>query len=188
MEPEASESLAPGKVTAKDLLMRYTPVAIALSLVVAVSASTVWSAPPMPLDPEAARLEAVGKASLAAGDPGKATDAFEAALAVQPGHPQIILDLAEAARRQGMPGKALHYYRGVLAGDPQNQMALAGEGAAFAEKGAIDKAQRDLARLEGLCGGSTCDAARGLTAAIAKGANPKVVSAEDVQSKASATN
>jgi Tfp pilus assembly protein PilF len=73
-----------------------------------------------------------------------------------------------------MQGKALHYYRRVLTSDPQNLDAIAGEGEALAEKGALEKARANLARLENLCG-KGCEASRQLGAAIAKGAAPQVV-------------
>ncbi len=79
-----------------------------------------------------------------------------------------------------MQGKALHYYREALKSDPQNLLAISGEGAALVEKGAVDKARRNLARLQGLCGDG-CDATRSLAAAIAKGPAPRVVTAEEVK-------
>lgn len=167
--------------------MRYTPAALALSLLAGVTSSVGWSAPTAPIDPRAAALERQGQTALVAGDANGATDAFEAALAVQPGHPLIVLDLAEAARRQGMQGKALRYYRDVLDIDPQNVAALAGEGAALAEKGAMEKARRNLARLEGMCG-SNCTATRLVAEAIARGPAQRVVSAEELKPKASVTN
>jgi Flp pilus assembly protein TadD len=103
-------------------------------------------------------------------------------LAIQPGSNRITLDLADSARVQGMQGKALHYYRRVLTIDPQNLDALAGEGEALAEKGALEKARGNLARLESLCG-KTCDVSQRLSVAIAKGAAPKMVSAADLPSK-----
>jgi tetratricopeptide (TPR) repeat protein len=166
--------------SAKDLLMRYTPAALALSLLVAVTASVSFSAPPQPLDPRASALLTQGRADLAAGRVNEAVDAYEAALTVQPGNITVLLNLAEATRRQGMQGKALHYYREALQTEPSNLLALSGEGAAFAEKGAIEKARRNLTQLQGLCG-SDCEATRQLAAAIAKGPSPRVVSAEAVK-------
>lgn len=166
--------------SAKDLLMRYTPVALALSLLVAVAASATFSAAPQPLDARAATLVAQGRTALTAGRVDEAVDAYESALAVQPGNTAILLDLAEATRRQGMQGKALHYYRQALAAEPGNLMAISGEGAALVEKGAVEKARRNLARLEGMCG-NNCDATRQLSAAIAKGPPPRVVSADAVK-------
>ena len=122
----------------REQLMRYTPAALALSLLAAVTASVSLSAPPVPLDPRAAVLVAEGRKLLAGGDANGAIDAYEAALAVQPGHVAILLNLAEATRKQGMQGKALRYYREVLEGDPVNVYAISGEGLALVEKGAVD--------------------------------------------------
>ena len=47
------------------------------------------------------------------------------------------------------------------------------------EKGALEKARRNLSRLEGLCGKGCAETAE-LSAAIARGPAPKVVSAEAV--------
>jgi tetratricopeptide (TPR) repeat protein len=167
--------------TLKELVMRYTPAALALALLVAVTSSTGYSAAPAPLDPRAASLVAQGRAELAAGETDAALDSFEAALAIQPGHAAIVLNLAEVARKQGMPGKALHYYRKALIIDPNNQYALAGEGEALVEKGALEKAKASLARLQQLCGNSTCGPARQLAAAIERGPAVQVVSADAVQ-------
>lgn len=159
--------------------MRYTPVAAALALVAALSSSASYSAPQDRLDPHAAALVAQARGELAAGRSDAAIDAFEAALVVQPGSVQVMLGLAEATRRSGMQGKALHYYREALVSDPVNVTAIAGEGEALAEKGAIEKARRNLAQLKNLCG-NECEATRLLAAAIARGPAQRVVSAEAV--------
>lgn len=169
-------------LSAKDLLMRYTPVALALSLVVAVSSSVLHSAPAEALDPRAAALLEQGRAAMETGRTDAAVDAFEAALAVQPGNVQILVDLAAVNRRIGLQGKAIHYYRQALATDPRNLAALSGEGAAMAEKGAVEKANRNLARLKTLCGGD-CPESRQLASVIARGPAPKVVSAANVTPK-----
>ena len=168
------------KLSAKELLMRYTPVALALSLLAAVTASVGYSAPPEKLDPREAALLAQGRAELTAGRTDGAVDAFEAALAVQPGSVSVLVNLAEATRRQGMQGKALHYYREALEADPKSLTAISGEGAALVEKGAVEKARRNLARLKGMCG-DDCDATKQLAAAIAKGPAPRIVTAEAVK-------
>lgn len=165
---------------AKELLMRYTPVAAALALLAAVTSSVGYSAPPERLDPRAETLMRLGHQELAAGRLNTAVDAYEAALVVQPGSISVLIGLAEASRRQNMQGKALHYYREALENDPRNLSAIAGEGAALVEKGAVEKARRNLAQLKGLCG-SNCDATRELATAIAKGPAPRVVTAEAVK-------
>lgn len=160
--------------------MRYYPAALALSLLAGLSASAGFSSAPQPVDPRAAALLAQGRADLTAGRIDPAIDAYEAALAIDPGSVGILLDLAEATRRQGMQGKALHYYREALKADPQNLLAISGEGAALVEKGAVEKARRNLARLQGLCG-DTCEPSRQLAAAIAKGPALRVVTAQQVK-------
>lgn len=164
--------------------MRYTPAAAALALLVAVTSSVSHSAPAQPLDPRAAVLVQQGRTALGGGNVDSAMDAFESALAIQPGHVAIYLNLAEASRKQGMQGKALHYYREALKRDPDNQYAIAGEGLALVEKGATEKAKRNLARLEQLCGKGDCTPAKELAAAIEKGPAPQVVvSAEQVKAE-----
>lgn len=162
--------------------MRFLPAALALSAVVAVTASVGQGAPPAPLDPRAAALIAQGRAALSAGQADQAVDDFESALAVQPGHVAIYLNLAEATRKQGMQGKALHYYREALKIEPNNTYAIAGEGEALVEKGAVEKARRNLARLQQMCG-ATCSPAAELAAAIQKGPAPQVVTADQVKSE-----
>ncbi|MCZ8170814.1 MAG: hypothetical protein ACK442_03015 [Novosphingobium sp.] len=162
--------------------MRYTPAALAMSLLLAVTASVGVGAPAAPLDPRAAVLVAEGRKALAAGDANAAIDAFEAAFVIQPGHVAILLNLAEATRAQGLQGKALRYYREALEREPGNIYAVAGEGLALVEKGAIDKARRNLVRLEQLCPGN-CPQARELATAIQQGPAKQVVTAEAVKPK-----
>lgn len=162
--------------------MRYTPAALALAMLVAVTSSVGQGKAPAPLDPRAAALVQQGRSALAAGNVDGAIDAYESALAVQPGHVAIYLNLAEATRKQGMQGKALRYYRQALTIEPDNQYAIAGEGMALAEKGAIEKARRNLSRLNQLCG-ADCQPARDLAAAIAAGPAPKMVTADQVKAE-----
>jgi tetratricopeptide (TPR) repeat protein len=169
--------------TLKEQIMRYSPAALALTLLVAVTASSGHGAPPAPLDPRAATLVAEGRKAMAEGKTEEAVDSFEAALAVQPGHVAIYLNLAEATRLQGMQGKALRYYREALKLDPDNQYAIAGEGATLVEKGAVEKARRNLVKLEQLCGNKSCAPAKQLAAAIAKGPARQVVTADQVEPK-----
>jgi tetratricopeptide (TPR) repeat protein len=162
--------------TIKELVMRYAPAAFALSLLAAVTASAGFSATAAP-DPRAEVLVAEGRAALEAGDVEAATDAFEAALTIDPAYSAIYLDLGRAARASGMQGKAIRYYREVLEREPDNLAALEGEGEALAEKGALAGARENLARLEELCG-VECIQVASLNAAIARGPLPRVITAE----------
>lgn len=133
--------------------MRFAPSAAALSLFLAVTAS-VTSAGPQEVDPRAEALIAEGRAALEAGETQAAVDAFEAAFVVDPSYTPVLIELAEAARADGLQGKAIRYYREALARDPDYLAAISGEGEALVEKGAVEKAQRNLARLESMCGTS----------------------------------
>ncbi len=166
--------------------MRYAPAAAALSLMVAVTAS-VGSAQETQVDPRAGVLIAQAEAALEDGQPQRAVDALEAAFAIDPQYTPILLSLAEAARREGLQGKAIGYYREALTRDPGNFAAMSGEGAALVEKGAIERARRNLAQLESLCG-SGCQETRSLANAIAQGPrNTKVLTAEAVMPDAVVT-
>ena len=162
--------------------MRYTPAALALALLAGVTSSITYSDTGDALGPRAAALVAQGDAAIASGKVNAAIDAYEAALVVQPGSALVLIDLAEATRVQGMQGKALHYYREALLSDPRNLTAIAGEGAALAEKGAVQKAERNLAQLKGLCG-NDCAATKRLSAALAADPSTRVVRAEAVKSE-----
>jgi Tfp pilus assembly protein PilF len=132
--------------------MRFAPAAAALSLCLAMSASVLNAGSGDKPDPRAAALIAQGQAALKAGETQAAVDAFEAALAVDPGYTPVFIELAEAARQNGLQGKAIRYYREALLRDPGNFAAISGEGAALVEKGALEKAKRNLATLQSLCG------------------------------------
>lgn len=159
--------------------MRFAPAAAALSLALALSASGGFAAP-RTATPQAADLLAVGEAALQSGNVQAAIDAYEAALAVDPGYTPTLLRLAEAARAADLPGKAIRYYREALSRDPNNLDALAGEGSALAEKGALAKAREKLALVEKACGKADCAAADALTTAIARGPRTAVKTAEVV--------
>ena len=159
--------------------MRFAPAAAALSLALAITASMSSAGEPK-ADPRAELLIAQGETALEAGDTQAAIDAFEAALAVDPGFTPILLNLAEAARQDGLQGKAIRYYREALARDPDYFAAISGEGEALVEKGAVEKAARNLARLESMCG-ENCPETLALQASIAAGppARLAVETAED---------
>lgn len=166
--------------------MRYAPAAAALSLCLAMTASISNAGAGKAPDPRAAVLIAQGEQALAAGEPDAAIDAFEAALAVDPGYTPILVNLAEASRQQGLQGKAIRYYREALERDPGNFAAIAGEGSALVEKGALEKAKRNLATLQSLCG-DRCPETQALQSTIARGA-PQARLAADTDKDAPAAN
>jgi len=156
--------------------MRFAPAAAALSLALAMTASVGWSQQRDPA-PRAGSLIAEGQAALKSGDTQGAIDAYEAALAIDPGYTPIFIHLAEAARADELQGKAIRYYREAIEREPRNLAAIAGEGEALAEKGALEKARLSLAKVKSLCGES-CPETRKLAAAIAAGPHKAVKTAE----------
>jgi tetratricopeptide (TPR) repeat protein len=169
----------------KELLMRFAPAAAALSLCLAMSASVLNAGAGDAPDPRAAALIAQGQAALIAGETQAAVDAFEAALAVDPGYTPIFIDLAQAARQSGLQGKAIRYYREALERDPGNFAAISGEGAALVEKGALEKAKRNLAKLQSLCG-DNCPETVALQSSIARGVPARL--AADTKADGAAAN
>lgn len=153
--------------------MRFAPAAAALSVCLAITASISSAGVSGVPDPRASALIAQGQAALQAGETQAAIDAFEAALAVDPAHTPIFIDLAQAARQQGLQGKAIRYYREALERDPGNFAAISGEGAALVEKGAVEKARRNLAKLQSLCG-DKCPETLALQSSIARGPSPRL--------------
>ncbi len=119
------------------------------------------------IDARSVALLERGKAARAAGDLDTANGLIESALAVDPRNRAGYLVLAEIARVQGLPGKAIRFYREALALEPNDQTALRGQGEAMVQKGAVERARENLARLKTLCG--NCADATQLAAAIAKG-------------------
>lgn len=161
--------------------MRFTPAAIALSMFAAVTASVGHGAS-YEAHPRATALVAEGRSLLETGDTQAAIDSFEAALAVDPAYSDVYLALAEAARQGGLQGKAIRYYREALERDPQNFAAIAGEGEALMEKGAIAKARLNLARLESMCG-EGCVETIELAAALERSPVDPVLTAEAVPAR-----
>jgi len=156
--------------------MRFAPAAVALSLLVAVTASVGYGASRDP-DPRALALAEEGRSALDKGEVQAAIDSFEAALAVDPAYTAVYVDLADAAREEGLQGKAIRYYRDALQREPKNLAAISGEGEALLEKGAVEKARRNLSQLESLCG-TTCSETQQLAAALEHGPPASVMTAE----------
>jgi tetratricopeptide (TPR) repeat protein len=156
----------------KELLMRFAPAATALSLVLVTTASVTIARDRTP-DVRAAALQQQGRSALALGETQEAIDAFEAALAIDPGHTALFVDLADAARQVGLQGKAIVYYREALAREPRNFAAMSGEGEALVERGALEKAKRTLAQLESLCG-ANCPETKALQARLSSGAKARL--------------
>lgn len=164
--------------------MRFTPASIALACALALTASAGISQKtqnPAYADPRTAGWTAKGAAALEANDLAAARDAYETALMLSPRDIGIHLALARIARAEKLPGRAIKYYADALAIDPNNQLALQGQGLAMVDKGARETARGVLAKLQATCKGN-CPLTQPLIAAIGVGA-PRIVASEDVTPK-----
>lgn len=168
-----------------ELFMRFGAPAVALSLVLAVTASVGMGKRPADdqINPRSQALVAEGVAFAGAQKFDDAISAFETALAVDPRNRSAFIHLAHVAQKQGLPGKAIRLYREALLLDPNDLSALSGQGAAMVQKGALTKAKENLARITRLCV-SSCAEQLSLSAAIEKGEKtPTVITAEAIKPK-----
>jgi len=167
------------KETLPELLMRFSPIAIALSLTLAATSSAViGQKPDDQINPRSVTLLQKGEALRRAGNLSAATDTLETALAVDPRNRAAYIALARVAQAQSLPGKAIRLYFEALQMEPNDLTALAGQGDAMVQKGAVERAKQNLARIRQLCK-KDCNAATQLAAAIAKGPPPAIVTAQE---------
>ncbi|MFM7029095.1 MAG: tetratricopeptide repeat protein [Chakrabartia sp.] len=159
--------------------MRLAAPAVALSLAFATVSSVGYGkrVADDQINPQSMALTKIGIDEASAGRLESATDAFESALAVDPRNRAAYVELASVARKQGLPGKAIRMYREALLIEPNDVIALSGQGEALVQRGAINKAKENLARIEKLCM-TACPEQTRLSAAIAKPPEENVVSAE----------
>lgn len=149
--------------------MRFTPASIALAVMLTtVSSVGLSQRPDAQIEPRSVEWQKAGEAARKAGNLDGATDALESALAVDPRNRGAYIELAEVARAQGLQGKAIRLYKEALLLDPTDMVALAGQGEAMVEKGAVARAKEVLAQAQGLCK-DNCAPVGKLAAAIQKG-------------------
>ena len=158
--------------------MRLTPITLAVAFALATMASAGHGQrPDDQIDPRSTALVQQGQALTATGKYGEATDVLETALAVDPRNRGAYIALARAAQGQKLPGKAIRLYGEALKLEPNDVNALAGQGEALVERGAVERAKRNLEKLRTACKGS-CPQATTLAAVIAKGPPPEVRTAQ----------
>lgn len=168
--------------------MRFTPPAIGLALgLLTVSSGVQSRGPSNVIDPRSLALLTQARGDMAAARLEIADDELETALAIDPRNRAAYALLAEVAQRQGLPGKAIRLYRESLLIEPNDVAALAGQGEAMVQKGAVTKARENLAKIRTLCTGA-CPESTQLAAAIAKGPPPGVQSAQAGTAAVSAPN
>lgn len=127
------------------------------------------------LSPRSVQIQGQGKALLAAGKLDQAQDLFETALAVDPRNRGAFVDLARVAEKQQLFGKAIRLTNKALAIEPNDPDAIAVQGSAMVQLGAVARAKANLAKLQTVCPKGCAQIAM-LSAAITRG--PAVASAK----------
>ena len=158
--------------------MRFTPIALAAAIAVAtIAGAGHGQRPDDQIDPRSAALVQAAQAHSAAGRYNEAIDLLETALAVDARNRAAFVALARVALAQRLPGKAIRFYASALQIEPNDVDALAGQGEAYVQRGAVDRARANLARLRTLCG-QNCAQATQLAAVIQRGPPADVLQAQ----------
>ncbi|MEQ1726131.1 MAG: tetratricopeptide repeat protein [Sphingopyxis sp.] len=121
---------------------------------------------PHRISPLSLAMQQEGARLFTNGELDAATDYFETALVADPRNADALIGLGDIARRQQLPGKAIGHFRGALRLRPDNPRALAGQGSAYAARGAMALARQNLAQLQNLCDEEACTEVTELNAAI----------------------
>jgi tetratricopeptide (TPR) repeat protein len=126
--------------------------------------------------PQSLALMKQGETLLAQGKFIEADDALETALAVDPKNRAAFTVMARVAIREKLYGQAIRLTNKALSLEPTDRDALAVQGEAMVELGALPRAKDNLAKLQKLCGNTGCPQVAVLSTAIAKG--PALASAK----------
>jgi tetratricopeptide (TPR) repeat protein len=153
----------------------FPPVFIAgVALALGTSAAT-WQRPDDQILPRSTELLKQGEVHLSAGRFAEADAALETALAVDPRNRAAYNALAKVAQREKLYGQAIRYTKKALVLEPNDRDAIAIQGEAMVEMGALARAKENLTKLQKLCP-SGCPQLAELSATITRG--PTVASAK----------
>lgn len=149
--------------------MRFSPLVLMLGLAAStVAVSVQGQRPDDQIAPKSAELLKQGEAALAAGNFIAADDAFETALAVDPRNRAAFVAMARVAIKQKLFGQAIRLTNRAIALEPTDRDAIAVQGEAMVELGAVPRAKENLVKLQKLCAAG-CPQVATLNAAIARG-------------------
>jgi Tfp pilus assembly protein PilF len=125
--------------------------------------------------PKSAQLQRQARDLVGAGKLEAAEDLLETALAVDPRNRGAYVDIARVAEKQHLFGKAIRMTNKALLLEPNDPDAIAVQGEAMVEMGAVARAQANLQKLQTICA-KGCPQIAQLSAAITRG--PTVASAK----------
>ena len=150
--------------------MRLTPLVLCLGLAAStLPVAVVGQRPDDQIAPQSMALLKQGETLLAQGKLIEADDALETALAVDPKNRAAFNVMARVAIKQQLYGQAIRLTNRALALEPTDRDALAVQGEAMVELGALPRAKENLAKLQKLCGSTGCPQIAVLSTAIARG-------------------
>jgi Flp pilus assembly protein TadD len=131
-------------IKVRNILIAVVPMAVGLGILLGLNR---LSAPkPVPASTTVA-LPAVDSSQAAPQDPTHEKAALEAELKKKPGHPPILLRLAEMEQAAGQATKATSYLKELVQQDPGNAEGRLELGRALFDAGDIDGAIRETERL-----------------------------------------
>jgi Tfp pilus assembly protein PilF len=128
------------------------------------------------IQPKSVELQRQARTLMVAGKLEQADDVLETALAVDPRNRGAFVDLARVAEKQHLFGKAIRMTSKALLLEPNDPDAIAVQGEAMVEMGAVARAQANLQKLQQICGAKGCPQIAQLSVAISRG--PTVASAK----------
>jgi len=137
------------------------------------------------LNPASMELLQRGEALLSAGKYVEADDALETALAIDPRNRAAFVTMARVAQKQRLYGQAIRFTNKALLLEPNDREALAVQGEAMVELGAVPRARENLAKLQKACPNG-CAELTALNSAIGRG--PTVAAAQNKAATKPKTN
>jgi tetratricopeptide (TPR) repeat protein len=167
-----------------EIVMRLTPFVLCLGLAAStLPMAVVGQRPDDQIAPQSVALMKQGETLLAQGKYIEADDALETALAVDPKNRAAFTVMARVAIKEKLYGQAIRLTNKALALEPTDRDALAVQGEAMVELGALPRAKDNLAKLQKLCGNAGCPQVAVLSTAIAKGPALAAAKAPEVPKK-----
>jgi tetratricopeptide (TPR) repeat protein len=167
-----------------EILMRLTPFVLCLGLAAStLPVAVIGQRPDDQIAPQSVALVKQGETLLSQGKLVEADDALESALVVDPKNRAAFTVMARVSIKQKLYGQAIRLTNKALSLEPTDRDALAVQGEAMVELGALPRAKENLAKLQKLCGSAGCPQVATLSTAIARSPALAAAKTPDVPKK-----
>ena len=164
--------------------MRLTPLVLCLGIAAStLSVAVTGQRPDDQIAPRSMEYLKQGETLLAQGKFIEADDALESALVIDPKNRAAFVSMAKVSIKQKLYGQAIKLTNKALTLEPTDRDALAVQGEAMVELGAVPRAKENLVKLQKLCGTSGCPQVALLSTAIARGPALAAAKTPDVPKK-----